>query len=518
MPQHCPTLTTGRSMIRFTSTWFAVASWLISLATSATAQTVLVKPYVQPGNGSTFGKTDFKVLCWLTDQKPGDFIVEYELPGGRMLTAIPEVVSLDFDKTAEPKKAEPEKPKDPNDPPEKTGTLPAEKEQHYFKYIVRLAELPFNAEVRYRVKLGGTVIREATFRTRATADKSVRFALVGDLANGKDQQKAIAYRISEEKPDFLVALGDIVYPAGRVNQYMSFFWKTYNDGDTPDLKTGAPLMASVPFYPVLGNHDVAARFPTVPDALGIYYFFHPPQNGPGVGPWTTSLGSDKAAAARFRSRTADSYPSLDAYSFDNGPVHIVVLNSNQSGNVDQPKLRQWVEQDLKGTSARWKLVCYHNPAFSSSSQHYTEQAVRLWQPLFESYGVDIVFSGHVHNYQRTVPLKFAPSSPKRDKRGRVDGEFTFDRIFDGEKSTQPSGLIHIVAGGGGASLYGPGLEKTAVTLKKEHGENYADYTAKMVADRHSFVVLDATTDSLKLRAIDLNGKTFDQIVLTKSQK
>jgi hypothetical protein len=164
------------------------------------------------------------------------------------------------------------------------------------------------------------------------------------------------------------------------------------------------------------------------------------------------------------------------------------------------------------------VVCYHNPAFSSSHQHYTEQSVRLWQPLFEACGVDVVFGGHVHNYQRTVPLKFAPTSPKRDKRGRVDGEFTLDRIFDGEKNTKPDGIIHIVAGGGGATLYGPGLEKTAVTLKKEHGDNYADYTAKMVADRHSFVILDATADSLKLRALDLNGRTFDQVVLTKPQK
>ncbi|MFO0802901.1 MAG: hypothetical protein U0791_07235 [Gemmataceae bacterium] len=144
--------------------------------------------------------------------------------------------------------------------------------------------------------------------------------------------------------------------------------------------------------------------------------------------------------------------------------------------------------------------------------------MRLWQPLFEACGVDVMFGGHVHNYQRTVPLKFAPTSSKRDKKGRVDGEFTLDRIFDGEKNTQADGIIHIVAGGGGATLYGPGLEKTAVTLKKEHGDNYTEYTAKMVADRHSFVVLDATADSLKLRALDLNGKAFDQIMMTKPKK
>ena len=51
------------------------------LACAATAQTVLVKPYVQPGNGATLDGTDVKVLTWLTDQKPGEFTVEFGVPG-----------------------------------------------------------------------------------------------------------------------------------------------------------------------------------------------------------------------------------------------------------------------------------------------------------------------------------------------------------------------------------------------------------------------------------------------------
>jgi len=60
---------------------FAVAFWLLTPAL-APAQTVLVKPYVQPGDGGPLGKSDVKVICWLTDQKPGAFFVEYDLPGG----------------------------------------------------------------------------------------------------------------------------------------------------------------------------------------------------------------------------------------------------------------------------------------------------------------------------------------------------------------------------------------------------------------------------------------------------
>src|SRR5262249_7555989 len=149
----------------------------------------------------------------------------------------------------------PPKPKDPNDtddPPLPKIPLPPEVEQKFFLYTATLTELPFDSTITYLVKLGAKVIREAKFRTRATAEKSVRCVLVGDLAQGRPGQKEIAYRIAQEKPEFLVALGDIVYPTGRMNQYTAFFWGTYNNVLEPEPKTGAPLMATVPFYAVLG--------------------------------------------------------------------------------------------------------------------------------------------------------------------------------------------------------------------------------------------------------------------------
>jgi predicted phosphodiesterase len=489
---------------------------ILAVPGTLSAQTVLVKPYVQPGDSDSPGKTDTKVLYWFTDQAPGEFVVEYEHPGGAMKVAKAERSALDFPKYDDPKKAaEPAKPEEAG---VKTGGLPPEKEQHFFKYTAILPGLPLDSSVTYRVKLGGKTVREATFATAAGRDKAIRFAVVGDLANGKEPQKTIAYRIGEEKPSFMMALGDIVYPSGRVNQYSQFYWNTYNDVEAPGPKAGAPLMASIPFYAVLGNHDVAAKYPAVPDALGVYYFFQAPKNGPGAGPWATPLGSDKAAVEKFRKATTESYPSLDAYSFDSGPAHILVLNSNISSGIEQPKLRQWVENDLKTTNAKWKFVCYHAPAFHSSGQHYTEQAMRLWQPIFQDHGVDVIFSGHVHNYQRSLPMRFTPTSPKRDKKGRADGEFAFDKEFDGVSKTQPKGIIHFVAGGGGATLYGPGLDKTSVFLKKDHGDNYADYTAKMIADQHSFVMIDLTPETFKLRALDLNGKAIDQITITKPAK
>jgi hypothetical protein len=510
-------------------------AWVLSLAAllspSASAQEILVQPYVQPGDGRVLTGTDAKVICWWTDQQAGEFVVEYQTPGGPMRSVQPKRIAFDFDLYKAPPKDEKmkdgadegkkdDKKKDVDedkDDKEPKVPLPVEKEQHYFKYTAYFDGLPFNSDVRYRVKLGDRVIREAAFRTRATADKTVRCVLVGDLAQGREQQKAVAYQISLQRPEFLVALGDIVYPTGRVNQYMAYFWGTYNNVSEPGPKSGAPLMATIPFYPLLGNHDVSAKLPAVPDALAAYYFFAPPKGGPGEGPWITPLGKDESVAARFRARAADSYPNLDAYSFDYGPAHFVVFNDNKPMKIDAPAFRKWLTDDLKSTTARWKFVCFHIPPFHSSKQHYPEQQIRPLEPLFEECGVDMTFGGHVHNYQRTVPLKFLPEGEK-DKKGRVNGKFTLDTAFDGVKNTRPEGVVHVVAGGGGATLYGPGLDKTVDFLKKENGSNYADYTARLVADEHSFVVLDLSPDRLELRALGANGKEIDHVTITKQRR
>ncbi len=129
--------------------------------------------------------------------------------------------------------------------------------------------------------------------------------------------------------------------------------------------------------------------------------------------------------------------------------------------------------------------------------------------------MSLAFAGHVHNYQRTIPIKFFPDA-KQPKKKQIDGTFTLDTEFDGVKNTKPRGVIHIVSGGGGASLYGPGLDKTKDALNKQFGANYANYTAKMVADQHSFSVLDCSLDRLELRAINAKGEELDHIVIDKN--
>lgn len=451
-------------------------------------QTLLVRPYVQPGHHSPNDASDSKRILWLTDQVPGEYSVE--IRGGNLSARVvtPERVKLDFD----PAKGKTDEPG-----------------QHDFKYTATLEALPLDAVIHYQVKLEGREIGSGSFRTAASDGKEIRFVMVGDLANGEAGQDAVAAQIARVDPGFVVALGDLVYPTGRVSQYRDHFWKTYNP------LQGSSLMASVPFHAVLGNHDVDTHnLDEVPDSLAAYHFFQAPANGPGEGPWSTPVGSSPAATT-FRRSVGDSYPSLGAYSFDNGPAHFLILDNNGYAKLDSPKMLEWIERDLTSSRAPWKFVCMHAPAFHCSREHFNEQKARLLVPLLERCGADLVCSGHVHNYQRSLPMRFTPESPKAQPGGLVSGTFKLDTTFDGVIHTRPDGLIHLVAGGGGGTLYRGELEKNSAFFRSQKPGNWVPYTAKYVADRHSFTVFELTPDRLLLRAIDATGLEIDRCVMTK---
>ena len=498
-------------------------------ATSAPlfAQTMLVAPYVQPGDGATLAGADVKSLIWFTDQTPGEFTVEYGIAGTPPRKAIATRTALNFPlpkkkpaptpaPAANPGADAPTTLEDLKKEVAASSSVPfAEKEQHYFRYVADLAGLPFDSTVSYRVKMGGDLVREGAFKTRASAGKTIRFVAVGDLATGKPQQNGVAWQIAQQKPDFMIALGDIVYSAGRAGQYMHHFFPTYNDVPKPGPQTGAPIMASVPIYPVIGNHDIeVARISAFPDAWGAFYFFRVPHSGPGPGAWSPVPSKDGKITADFQNLAGAEFPAMLNYSWDDGPAHFMALDCGAHVKGDEAGLLAWIEHDLQASKQPWKIVCFHAPAFHTSREHYTQQKMRTLEPLFERCGVDLVLNGHVHNYQRSKPLRFQPAGP-RDKRGRQDGELTLDETFDGVKDTTPEGIIHVVSGGGGASLYSQDFPKTVAYLQKEHGANYTPLTANYYAAKHSFSVVDITPTIFKLRQIAISGEEVDAMTITK---
>ena len=177
---------------------------------------------------------------------------------------------------------------------------------------------------------------------------SLSFIVFGDSGTGNDHQKNLANLINVEEASFALHTGDIAYPCGTSERYVEKFEKIYSD-----------LLERAPIYPSPGNHDYKC------DSLASYLNYF---EGKG----------------RF-------------YSFDVENAHFISLDSNI---VDEEQLN-WLEEDLSKSEAPIKVAFFHHPPYSSGSLHGGSVTVQEnLVPLFEKYGVDLVFSGHEHNYER----------------------------------------------------------------------------------------------------------------------
>ncbi|ERM81792.1 hypothetical protein P872_07680 [Rhodonellum psychrophilum GCM71 = DSM 17998] len=460
---------------------------------SGFAQQILVPPYIQPGNAPNFF-SEQKVVIWQTDSLRGNFRLEW----GEGLSAI----SVKKFKSVK-----------------LSATKLNLNNASSFLYRGNIKGLKFDRTYVYRVTQDQKTIAEHVFQSRTKKPKT-RFAVFGDNGAGTSEQAAIAHQIYLQKPMFALLTGDMAYSYGRELEYRHRFFPYYLAQEASPV-LGAPLMGSIPFYMFLGNHDIySADFTKYPDGLAYFYYSDLPLNAP-IPKMTVTPEGPQDLIDAFVKNTAPRFPRISNYSFQYGNVHIVCLDANYYVNPLDPALMEWLANDLRSSKADWKIVAYHHPAFNSSLQHHQYQVMRLAAPIFESLGVDLVFNGHVHNYQRTIPLKFNPKINEEGTRfvvseeGSVDGEFTLDLNFDGVNVTKPEGIIHIVTGAGGAALYDPEISENPDLWTKGTPENWAPFTVKLVSDRHSFTMVETDGKTLILRQLDGNGNVFDEIKITK---
>ena len=183
---------------------------------------------------------------------------------------------------------------------------------------------------------------------------SVRFAVIGDTGTGTSSQYQIGERLTAARQmfpfEFVIMLGDNIYGSERPQDFVNKFEKPYK----------ALLDAKVPFYAALGNHD---------DPTQRYY---KPFNMNGE---------------RY-------------YTFTKGSARFFALDSNY---MDQAQLK-WLETELSKANERWKIAYFHHPLYSSGERHGSEVDLRTQvEPLFIKHGVDVVFAGHEHFYERIKP-------------------------------------------------------------------------------------------------------------------
>ena len=368
----------------------------------------------------------------------------------------------------------------------------------------------------YRVSKDGTEVFQAAGRGRKSADQPFRFVLFGDCGQGTPAENAIAYQTFLAKPDFVFIPGDIVYGSGRISEYRTRFFPQYNT-DEPSTSAGAPLLRSVPFIAAPGNHDTALNnYRRYPDALAYFLYWDQPLNGPAVPAGTAKVahvltGSEEAQPS-FLKAAGPRYPRMANFSFDYGNSHWTVLDANTYMDWSNPLLREWLTRDLEAAqSATWRFVGFHQPGFNSAREHFAEQYMRLLAPVFEKYHVDIVFSGHVHNYQRSFPMTFV-AAPQPDgsavgPKGEVAGEWKLDKSFRDGASAVPHGVIYIISGAGGAELYSPDMQANP--------SSWQPFTDRFISQVHSLSVVDVEGKTLLLKQVSDSGDVVDSFRIAK---
>ncbi len=229
----------------------------------------------------------------------------------------------------------------------------------------------------YRVELfNGCMSRTLTFSTAPDGPEPFNFVVIGDTRTDHPAHSEVVSLVEERAPDFYINTGDLV-----------------EDGDYPDLwqiffDIEHAAMSRMVMWPVMGNHD--NRTGTLYDDL-----FH--------------VDSD-SGTSRY-------------YGFEYSNCHFTVINSEEDFSPSSTQY-QWIETDLgrarSDPDIQHIFAFYHRPSFSSGWYgHEGLPLVEHLHPLFVEYKVEIVFSGHDHDYERST----------------VDG------------------VLYIVTGGGGAPYF-----------------------------------------------------------------
>lgn len=449
----------------------------------------LVRPYVQLGDSPRAAPEESLIVMWHAVPNRGDWSVEFRsggattwLPAGRCSRTRIAVEGIP--------------------------------EHHVLQSLLK--PLKPGLAVEYRVLLNGAAAFTAQAAVRPPAEQPFRCVVMGDCGTGSPEQKRVAFQVQRRQAEFVLIPGDFVYSNGRISEYRSSFFPVYTAA-AASPEHGAPLLSSACFLGGRGQHDTEASFAKYPDGHAFFLYWSFPQNGPVTMPDSRHvypLSGSPAEEAAFREAAGTRFPRMTSYSFDWGNSHWVVLDTwNPHIDWTDPALRDWLKTDLESArSATWKVVSSYMPPFSSSTKYPQGQKMRVIVDLLEAAGVDIVFSGYAHSYQRTYPLRFRPASPPTgpitDPAHQVPGTFTFDRKFDGKQNTQPDGIIYVVSGcGGNPSLHSP--EQT------NHPQSWQPFTTRYHASLHQFTQLDFDGPRLTARQISLEGEELDQFTLTK---
>ena len=195
---------------------------------------------------------------------------------------------------------------------------------------------------------------------------------------GYDTWGQVARAAFADNPDanFFVNLGDIVDNGEDSTQ-----WEEW-------LAQIKDFLPKIPFAPVMGNHETYSRDWKVRQPVAYLNYFATPDN------------AIKNFSRRF-------------YSFDCGAAHLVVLDTqwDELGKDLINAQKAWLRQDLQATDKRWKIIFMHKDVLQYRINGRPERREgvsdvgEIFMPEFDSLGVDVVFTAHLHTYRNRGRLK-----------------------------------------------------------------------------------------------------------------
>jgi predicted phosphodiesterase len=251
---------------------------------------------------------------------------------------------------------------------------------------------------------------------------------------------AIAALMKQQNPNLVIHTGDMIFDGflctGNLSAYSQYVRNYFN--------VYQAMLGYTSFFTAIGNHEVQTGGCGLQAYKDVYSL---PGNAP----------NDHTE---------------EYYSFNWGNVHFVALDSNTDIKYDTTQ-RNWLTSDLQNTYQPWKIVFLHVPSYSSGESGSDPDVQAYLVPIFETYGVNVVFNGHDHDYERTCPIR--------------NGVCT---------TTQNGGVVYFTNGGGGAytqAIHNPNWF-TAYTPPHETNE---------------FLDVSINDCHLQVNAVDINGNLMD---------
>lgn len=300
------------------------------------------------------------------------------------------------------------------------------------QHEVHLCGLAPGRTYYYRAGGEGAFSEVASFSTAPPrgSDEELVFGVTGDTRSTTGEYELwvdVVRRFADEGVDFLLFGGDAVEIGLAQGQWDGWFQKPQ------------PYLASLPIVPTNGNHDLVSVH------------------------WLGQL-----ALPNDEENFAYRYGNALIISMNDLPLH--------DWDAFYGRAKQFLDDTLTAhADARWKIVLNHRAFFSASKHGATPDLQEEWLPIIDRHGVDLVFNGHDHNYERTHPI--------RDMQVVEPGQ----------------GTVYVIPSGMGAPLY-------------DNGQEWWTAVSEKVA---SYAIVRVAGDRLEMVAYRIDGTVLDRLTLTK---